>query len=212
MKRFLIALSLAVVGGGNAAFAAEVKIIAIETQPSGSVVIEAHPVDGNDNNVCKWFPDGPPGKRRNLGQTFSIGKKPFTLTQVVVRLASIPNAVSADAPGAKVSLKLMQFSSTDVAASNPEPMLEVTGKLPEELQPGQYLVFEIPPTPLESGRIFGFEIGFESPSAERAMNLSMSARTDYPQGRAYHHTDTGDGETMNYVRQPSNLEFYLLGE
>jgi len=211
MKHAFSKICLALALGGNALLAADLQITASSELPTGHRVLAVEASGEPGNNICKWSPDGPPGKRRNLGQIFSTVNHPFTLAKVVLRLAPIREAIGADTPGAAFTFRLVRFASA--AAEEPEaaPVLEASGALPDDLMPDQYLVLNLPPTALEPG-IYGFEIGFASPAPERKMNFNTSGRGDYPQGRAYHLSDISDGKTLAFERRPSNLEFYLFGE
>ncbi|HWL52482.1 MAG TPA: hypothetical protein VNQ90_08610 [Chthoniobacteraceae bacterium] len=178
--------------------------------PAGAILAFA-PLTGEGNNVWKRTSDDIPGERRELGQRFSIREAGRTLDKLVLHISAIGEAVGEGAAGAPFTVRLVRFEPPSSVEPAPEPVLVASGALPEVLEPGGYLVLDLPDLALEPRVQYGFEIAFDAPAPGRTLNLSATGKAEFPAGRLYFHTNLPDAEKMVYQLKGGNFVFYLVG-
>lgn len=164
------------------------------------------------NNIWKRTSDSTPGERRDVGQRFSITEAGRKLDKIALHVAVIPGAVGSAAAGAPFTLTLVRFASPSAVSPDEAPLFSASGHLPSELQPGQYLVLDIPDLELETREQYGFQLSFESPGPGRSLNLSSASKADYPQGRCYFYTNPLNPQEMEYQIKGANFVFYIIGQ
>lgn len=178
--------------------------------PVGAILAFA-PLTGDGNNVWKRTSDEIAGERRDLGQRFSVRESGQMLDKLVLHIAAIDRAVGSGASRAPFTIRLVRFVPPSSVEPASEPVLAASGTLPEVLEPGQYLVIDLPDVELEPQVQYGFEIAFDAPEAGRTLCLSATGKPEYLAGRLYFHTNLPDADTMEYHLKGGNIVFYLIG-
>jgi hypothetical protein len=154
------------------------------------------------NNKSGWIYDtastlSPP--YRDLGQTFTPATS-FYLDKVVVAISDYSDQTHLNAcAGAPFHIDILQFASINEMEAPTATLTSQTGHLPAVLTLGvsQFLSFDLQNVALQSGKIYGFLLKFDSLKASRYLELVKSEDSDYYTGGKLLYTEFNgdDGRT-----------------
>ncbi len=155
------------------------------------------------NNKSGWIYDtnstlSPP--YRDLGQTFTTSQA-FYLDKVVVAISDYSDQAHLDAcSGAPFHIDILQFNSINEMEAPTATLTSQAGHLPAALTVGvsHFLSFDIQNVALQSGKIYGFLLKFDSLRANRYLELVKSEDGDYYTGGKLLYTEfNGDDGRAN---------------
>lgn len=178
--------------------------------PAGNIVIETGL--GSGNNRWKYSNDIKPGEHRDVGQRFYTQEGAFVLDKIVLHIANISSGIGATTPGARFTLKLLKFTSSDDVEPEGEPIGVFHGTIPLELMPDHYFIMDIPNTPLEDGVSYGFLLAFDEPSSGNALNFTTGGTMRYTGGSIFFYTNSENANEMRYEKAQGHFSFYLISE